>query len=62
VPNFFPPFGPMKGLHGYLPEYKVQRACLVQNYGTLFLSSMIRSSSFLLHSLGTVLEPPLLNR
>jgi len=34
VPNFFSPFGAMKGLHGYLPEENVQKAFLIsdENY------------------------------
>jgi len=30
-PNFFSPFGAMKGLHGYLPEYEVQKGFLISN-------------------------------
>jgi len=30
-PNFFSPFGAMKGLHGYLPEEDVQKAFFVSN-------------------------------
>jgi len=30
-PNFFSPFGPMKGLHGYLPEDEVQKSFLISN-------------------------------
>jgi len=30
-PNFFSPFGAMKGLHGYLPEEDVQKAFLISN-------------------------------
>jgi hypothetical protein len=30
-PNFFSPFGAMKGLHGYLPENRVQKAFLVSD-------------------------------
>lgn len=30
-PNFFSPFGAMKGLHGYLPEENVQKAFLIAN-------------------------------
>ena len=31
VPNFFSPFGAMKGLHGYLPEDEVQKSFLISN-------------------------------
>lgn len=31
VPNFFSPFGAMKGLHGYLPEEEVQKAFLISD-------------------------------
>lgn len=31
VPNFFSPFGAMKGLHGYLPEEDVQKGFLISN-------------------------------
>jgi len=30
-PNFFSPFGAMKGLHGYLPEDEVQKSFLITN-------------------------------
>ena len=30
-PNFFSPFGSMKGLHGYLPEKEVQKSFLISN-------------------------------
>jgi hypothetical protein len=30
-PNFFSPYGAMKGLHGYLPEENVQKAFLISN-------------------------------
>jgi predicted AlkP superfamily pyrophosphatase or phosphodiesterase len=30
-PNFFSPFGVMKGLHGYLPENQVQKSLLISN-------------------------------
>ena len=30
-PNFFSPFRPMKGLHGYLPEDEVQKSFLISN-------------------------------
>jgi hypothetical protein len=30
-PNFFSPFGTMKGLHGYLPEEGVQKSFLISN-------------------------------
>lgn len=30
-PNFFSPFGTMKGLHGYLPEEEVQKSFIVSN-------------------------------
>ncbi|NHJ31524.1 MAG: alkaline phosphatase family protein [Asgard group archaeon] len=30
-PNFFSPFGAMKGLHGYLPEEDVQKSFLISN-------------------------------
>ena len=30
-PNFFSPFGSMKGLHGYLPEEEVQKSFLISN-------------------------------
>lgn len=31
VPNFFSPFGAMKGLHGYLPEEDVQKGFLISD-------------------------------
>ena len=50
-PNFFSPLKPMKGLHGYLPENKVQKALIISNRAFDFDISHVRDlrRAFLRH-------------
>ena len=50
-PNFFSPFGAMKGLHGYLPEENVQKAFLISNEKPHMQLTHVKDIKLLLHSL-----------
>lgn len=50
-PNFFSPFGSMKGLHGYLPEEEVQKSFLISNEKLSFHFSHVKGSRNLLLNL-----------
>lgn len=50
-PNFFSPFGAMKGLHGYLPEENVQKAFLISNEKPHMQLTHVKDIKPLLHSL-----------
>lgn len=49
-PNFFSPFGTMKGLHGYLPEESVQKSFLISNRKSSYNLSHIKDFRNLLLS------------
>jgi len=51
VPNFFSPFGAMKGLHGYLPEGEVQKSFLLSNEKLSFHISHVKDVRNLLLNL-----------